>query len=68
MGIAWEASSIFLLWSATERAVTESFGYADTYGLQKHSLERLSVNFEEEGRGTRSGYEASKGSKGILGL
>ena len=25
-------------------------------------------SFKEEGRGTRNGYEASKGSKGISGL
>ena len=29
---------------------------------------RAMPNPEEEGRGTRSGYEASKGSKGISGL
>ena len=28
----------------------------------------VSFIFKEEGRGTRNGYEASKGSKGISGL
>ena len=31
-------------------------------------LVSLPAELEEEGRGTRNGYEASKGSKGISGL
>ena len=34
---------------------------------KKHSVVNLQM-FKEEGRGTRNGYEASKGSKGISGL
>ena len=33
-----------------------------------HFRRRALASFEEEGRGTRNGYEASKGSKGISGL
>ena len=35
---------------------------------RKHAIFAPNSQTEEEGRGTRSGYEASKGSKGISGL
>ena len=38
--------------------------YFDKDNLRLH----LRWGFKEEGRGTRNGYEASKGSKGISGL
>ena len=50
-----------LLLERVNSALVIGFSFRPILRLQKHYT-------EEEGRGTRNGYEASKGSRGISGL
>ena len=43
------------------------FGWICSGGFSSSDLKNLN-SLKDEGRGTRNGYEASKGSKGISGL
>ena len=56
------------LWPCVQTSKEVGNPFQDIVGTEQRFGKTEVLNFKEEGRGTRNGHEASKGSKGISGL